>query len=270
MIGYLAKMIKSRAHPEENLANRVLLSCATRAPGFTASRVRGDMRADLGDDEATDSTDPHPLVRQDAKNSMVDEKRVVWPKVNSTNAKGQIDVTEHEGAHAQLLHMLGPELCDKYRGICPSFTLRPMLSSVGKGLWTLTPKDREDRRPFSKSCSSWYTVASACVPHYTVPVRPPLAFPPLNPNLYGRIHTFVEVIVPAWKCEPFRLAKGLLYAGDNSQKYTHFHCIDERLPLASLAGVSLEYVHVHDIIATVAVTPVRKGSELLLILPIPM
>jgi hypothetical protein len=203
---------------------------------------------------------------------MVDEKRIIWPKANSTNAKRKMEVSEDNGALAQLLHMLGPTICDKYRGLCPSFTLRSIRSSVGKGLWTLVPQEREDKRAFTKSCASWYTVASVHVPHYTVPLRTLLAQSehPLNPNLYGRIHSFDEVIVPAWKCEPFRLARGLLYAGDVYERYTRYHCINESVPLKSLTGVSLEFVQVHDIIATVAVAPVTKGSKHLFVLPIPM
>jgi hypothetical protein len=272
MIGHLAKLIKSRLHPEENLVNRQLRSCASRAAGFTASRVAADADAD-DDDEAAD---PHPLVRQDARHSMADKARVVWPRGNSTNAKGRVDVAEHEGALAQLHHMLGPDICDLHRGLSPAFTRQRVLSSVVKGLYTLVPKEVEDRRAFSNSCSSWYSIPSARVPHYTVPVRPPSVEHqftyqfenPLNPTLYGCIHSFVEVTVPAWKCEPFRLAQGLLYAGDHSERYTGFHCIDQRWPLRSVAKVALEYVQVQDILATVAIGPVN--ANLLFIMPIPL
>jgi hypothetical protein len=268
MIGHFAKLIKSMTHPEENLVNRHLRSCATRGVGFTASRVAGgdaaEMHAD-GEDEIELSDDPHPLVRQDASNSMVDATRVVWPRANSRNCKGKADVAEHEDALAELLRMLGPEICDKFIGKCPSFTLQPMLSPVRKGHWLLGLKEREDKRAVSKTISSWFSILSARVPHYTVPLRSKLAHQhPLNPILYGRIQSFVEVIVPAWSREPFRLAKVSLYAGDHCEQYTRFHCINTLAPLISSGGVALTYVQVKDVLSTVAVAPLHQGHFFIL------
>jgi hypothetical protein len=279
-IGHYASTVRSKVHPEENLMNRYLRSCATRGAGFTASRVSIDIdtggvaEVHTDDGSVTESDDPHPLVRMDARNSMVDEARIIWPKVNSRNTKGRVDVAA-EVALDQLQKMLGPAICEEYRGRSPAFTLRPMHSDVRKGLWLLGRKEREDTRSTSKTISSWFSIPSVHVPHYAVPVRPAYdrgmfsnRHLEVNPILYGRIHSFVEVIVPTWRPEPFRLAKGLFYAGDHCERYTRFHCVDTLAPLVSLAGVLLEYVQVKDILGSVAVAPILSSSDRLFILPI--
>jgi hypothetical protein len=257
-------MVKSRKNPEKNVSNRHLRGVATRGSSFVA--------LDPDDfNDVVDQADVHPLVHNDARNSMVDSNRIVWPlqltKSNSIASGIKKDIEPRRYRELVLLPILGAAACAPYHGIAAlEYTMRSIMIKVQKGLWKLGLKEREDiirgdeneserlNRQVGKTRSSWFKIHSSNVPHYQR-----AADDVNNEHLYGRIHCFAQLTVPAWRPEPFQLAKVRLYEVSGVQAESNLQIIrtDKAVGYVYNARpLTIKYVQVRDIVGLIAVGPV--------------
>jgi hypothetical protein len=281
-------MVKSRKNPEENVANRYIRGVATRSVGFAAAEAERDL-----EDDAPDPVDPHPLIHNDARNSMVDSRKVVWPQRLTPGNSGPSGLPPCSELHVRsrvMTRILGAAVCDLYPRIAPGrYAMRAVFCKVQRGPWRFSLEEREEvveaneeedeegrlNRQKGNVRSSWFKIHASRVPHY---VRDPLLGPAVAAHdgeyLYGRIRRFAQLDVPAWREEPFRLAKVRLFEASQHVNEMGLTIIDTKAPLQFMFEgrlESIEYVQVQDLAACIAVGPCLVGpapSSLFFVLPI--
>jgi hypothetical protein len=275
MIGKLSSSIKSRQHPEENLLNRYLRSVATRGVGFTAAE------AELEDD-AIAPADVHPLIHNDARNSMVDSQTIVWPAVLTRSNSLPSDIPRVAMEHIRgriIFPMLGQEECDEHLLKSCAFTFSYIMVKVRVGNWRYSffeceeviynAEDEDPRlnRSMGKTRASWFTVHSRDVPHYQR-TSPDDA----NEYVYGRIIRFAQLTIPAWRAEPFLLAKVYIYDNQGVEPVTGFNIINTIRPCkyTDKDGRSrfIEYIQVKHLRGCIAVAPVNTPHRADIISPV--
>jgi hypothetical protein len=272
-------MVKSRKNPEESVSKRTLRSVATRGVGFSVADIVRD-----GEDDAPDRLDQHPLINPDARNSMVDSNRVVWPQNLTSYTSKKSDIPHHIAIHVRgrvLIPMLGKPVCAPYEGKNSAYTFVYVMKPVQVGLWPYGLSDREDivkedetevvrfNRLMGKKRSSWFKIRSSDVPHYdTAPDHQHY-----DEFIYGRIIRFAQLTVPAWRPEPFQLAKVRLYAPHSRHSIAKLDAFNTQFPLqyycddARTKSAPIEYIQVQHLISCIAVAPVhplavgQKSSE---------
>jgi hypothetical protein len=262
-------------HPEENAARRYLRGVATHSVGFRAAEAEREE-----EDDAPEPVDPHPLVHNDARNSMVDSKKIVWPQKltpGNSGPSGLKRTLPHLARELVMFPILGAAVCDLYPGLDPvSFVMRSIFCKVYRGPWRFSLQEREEfieaedgeeergNRQKGTVRSSWFKILASDVPHY---VRDPDAEPAVagadGLYLFGRIRRFAQLSVPAWRAEPFRLAKVLLYEKHITINHMGLFVIDTARPLQFMHEGQLEnieYVQVKDLAACIAVAPVMLDT----------
>lgn len=261
MIGKLSSTIKSRKYPEVNLVNRYIRSIATQH-GFDV--------AEDGDDDA------HPLVNGSARNSTMSETAVTWPVLNRNNSKvtkAPPIISHAEGARAdRLVPFLGSAVCDQFSPLRSSdYTMKNVYTPVRVGRWLYGVKVREDKRLSVKTVSSWFKILASNVPNYEVTPTWQYAIDhPVWTYLYGQIFNFAELRVGGWRDEPFQLARVSLYSVYHIFEHTGYPMIRTNQAIDRQKKIdetreggdreSIYYVHVKDLIATVAVAPVPDND----------
>jgi hypothetical protein len=277
MIGFLSSTIKSRRHPEANLVNRYLRSCATRSGSFNIDAAESsddDAKYD-GDEVADDGilvADPHPLVRLDARNSAVDADRVLWPSKNPSSQARPTPFGNTAESLVLLQAMLGAQLCAQYVGRDNSFTEMKMLKPVIVGLNKLCASEKENKKTVGLTRSCWFRMARNDMPHAAIPPQRDRGYIiPSTDAVFGCIHSFAEVHVPGWCDTAFHLAAVELYDGSDAEKYTGYPIINTSRPLRSHADNVIRYIQVKYVQALVAIAPVKwknEQSQHLFVMPI--
>jgi hypothetical protein len=239
--------------------------------GFAASQAARE--------EEGDAPEPgRPLVNSEARNSKVDSKRVVWPQTLTPGNSGPSGLKAMSPLHVRarvMFRILGAAVCNLYLRTAPGdFVMRSVYCKVLVGWYRYGLKEREDvieetedeesrlNRLNGKTRASWFKMLASDVPHY---VRDPELGPVVGINgaphyLYGRIHRFAQLNVPAWRAEPFLLAKVRLYKLSGQPNHMGLSIIHTHEPLQYMFEGNLEnieYVQVKDLVAQIAVAPVR-------------
>ena len=282
MIGHFSNKIKSRKHPEENLLNRYLRGVATRGVGFGRG---GD--EDDSEDDSEANVDPHPLVRQDARNSsaMID-RTVVWPTRSSAKTqKHRLDVIRVDDGAVDAAHTadvaaaaapaadavpaaavistnddivrlrmqlyLGAAECLLHAGKSAAYEVIDIISPVRVGIWKFGLKEREVQRRIGKTRTSWFRIRMSKVPQYRNPA------PDSDDFFYGRIQRFTELTVRGWRDAPYQLAHVELYVGSEPDASSGLVQIDTQILLKCVTAdghrVPISYVQVKDLDSCIAV-----------------
>ena len=206
-IGKLARTIKSRSHPEENLVNRYLLSAGvTRGNNFTVI-----------DADEEDEDDAHPLVPLGAVNSTsnkaIQEPR--WPKLTKYNSRFL-----HQPAPERILDRIlqpyvGRTIAQRNHGQDHQYAVRGTYNPVHIGPWKFTTYPFDDvKRPKPGTNHSYFAIRGKNVIHHSEWVSRMLSIPgseeaewfeykfaDYDPEelLIGQFHRFIDVSVPGWK-----------------------------------------------------------------------
>lgn len=269
-IGYLSNTIKSRKHPEANLANRWLLSVATN-DWSKHTWNEGEEEAEADADTPAAAEQPGGPVH-----SIMDEQRVIWPlrtPQNSRLSKKNGKSLDHARAR-QLIPMLGKEVCDRFPRLNASYEIVDFTHAVQVGRITYKPGCKEDQsRQVGKTRCSWFRIRKKHVPHWTAILDREnharrLEWYDPDGFLFGRIVKFARLHVPAWQMEFFHLAEVNLYESIQKEKFTGYDVIDTTQPLMvrDVHGESrdrerLAYVQCKHLHSSIAVAPVHDMSR---------
>jgi hypothetical protein len=242
-IGKLSDTIKSRKHPEVNLANRYLLAVATRNSGC-------DQEENI-----------HPLVPNGAVHSIMDEQRVVWPLRTKYNSRLAPPKDPHHARLRVIQPILGIDVCNQYKNLSCAYQLIYFKQAVQVGRWTYGLKAKEDGRQVGKTRASWFRIRAKHVPHYkecddeSRPDEEPFDG---EQFIFGRIFRFARLEV--WR-EEFELAEVSLFSSEFQERFTRYHIIDLRRPLKDVNDKPIQYVQAKHLHSCVAVAPVHHAES---------
>lgn len=282
-IGTLAKSIKSSKHPEANLANRYVLTFATRSHRTLLQNAAQPEEDESADGVNADRSVLHPLVPLNAIHSLMDDQRVFWPERTKYNSrKNQQFKTIGKHARKRVLEpILGVDVCNEYQGKNSEYSLLDYTQPVQVGRWKYGLKVKEDGRQVGKTRASWFRMRGCDVPHLRSEYERKLAQQDHDPFeespvggdrwIYGRIIKFAELHVPNWRAEPFQLAEVMLYEEAHTELYTKYPIIDLSQPLECFDGDKwkiIKYVQVQHLRGQIAVAPLQDASRFILQRPI--
>jgi hypothetical protein len=252
-IGKLSDSIKSRKHPEVNLANWYVRTVATRHNGFNS--------------EAFEQENPlHPLIPVGSVQSIMDDQEIVnWPERTKHNSRYSPfhGKNSHNARLRIMLPLLGQEICDLNKAKPNYYSLVDFdKQSIQVGRWTYGLKLVEDKRKTGATRSSWFRIKVKHVPHYKQ-YDPDRVKDHGDDFVYGRINRFVQLDV--WD-QTFRLAEVLLFDSLFQDSITHHEVISLNKPLHTLnefrilgrvrplLHVQVKHLHSNVVVAPVELT----------------
>lgn len=264
-IGKLSDSIKSRKHPEVNLANWYVRTVATRHNGFNS--------------EAFEQENPlHPLIPVGSVQSIMDDQEIVnWPERTKHNSRYSPfhGKNSHHARLRIMLPLLGQEISDLYKHKGNHYSLVDFnKQSIQVGRWTYGLKLVEDKRKTGTTRSSWFRIKAKHVSSYNL-YKPKHHKCLPDDFVYGRINRFVQLNV--WD-QTFRLAEVLLYEPLFQDSITHHEVISIVKPLHATINkfpvlgrerpflhIQVEHLHSNIVVAPVDLAQLtyNEGARLL-------
>lgn len=210
-IGKLARTIKSRSEPEENLVNRYLL-----AAGVTHTNAFVEIDAEEAEEE-----DAHPLVPLGAVNSTSNRavQNTVWPILTKRNSRFLHADSDRPLAHRSkvperiLQQYVGVDAIQRNQRVAHHFKARGTYNAVHIGPWKFTTiPASEVTTPRTGTNHSYFAIRAKHIVHEFEYMRKleeteegraekrSIGYDP-EELIFGQFHRFIQLNIPFWSKE---------------------------------------------------------------------
>lgn len=265
-IGKLARTIKSRVHPEENLVNRYML----------AAGVMQRNRLYTSPEEAVDESEEHPLVPLGSVNSSSNQEvqEVRWPILGKNNSRLMFTRTHAKVSGRVFKRMIGAAACARNVNKPNSFKCQGTTTSavqIGPWKFQTMPKPKKNKPVVVKPGTShaYFAIRIRFVPHFMewaarYPERAGEDFDP-DKLLFGQFHRFVQLKIPQWNDadREHELGECTLWESLENQTGSDLPIIDlgDDLRLDDEAAVNrkVQYIPLQRVETIAAIGPVVQG-----------
>ena len=207
MIGKLARIIKTKKHPEASLCKRHRLNIAA------AHLSTLDVHAEGEEDDVEYIA--HPILNSAALNSFTDATHIVWPQpTDYTKRMASENQYRYNRPREHVLYrVLGKTVCHLYAArsdLDSAFVMLHLLTRVQIGAQKFNCKAREDGKMTEKTRESWFWMYAGDVPAFVEEHGRERDYRPNN-ILYGRINHWTQLTIQKWREKPFLLAEVTLF-----------------------------------------------------------